>query len=101
VITAHGSPAYSKARYDWSDEAVLADMSERLAQFVQGEVVEAQLKRWRYAQPVILHEEPTLLAEGLLPLALAGDGFCIPRVEGAALSGLAAGRAIKEVISRQ
>lgn len=50
----------------------------------------AQAHRWRYAQPSTLHPERTLLAQNLPPLAFAGDAFKEARVEGAALSGMAA-----------
>ena len=56
--------------------------------------LDRQLKRWRFAQPVVIHGERTLLAAGLPPLAFAGDAFGAPRVEGAALSGLAAAQAL-------
>ena len=51
--------------------------------------LEMQLKRWRYALPTTLYSERCLVATGLLTLVFAGDAFGGPRVEGAALSGLA------------
>ena len=49
----------------------------------------AEIKRWRYALPTVLHPEPYLRPTGVPALYLGGDGFASPRVEGAALSGLA------------
>ena len=54
------------------------------------------IHRWRYALPTVIHPHRTLLAAGLPPLAFAGDAFNGPRVEGAALSGLAAAKALIE-----
>ncbi|MEZ4716529.1 MAG: hypothetical protein R2851_10640 [Caldilineaceae bacterium] len=49
----------------------------------------AQVKRWRYALPVVLHPARYLQARGVPPAHFGGDALGGPRVEGAALSGLA------------
>ena len=54
----------------------------------------AEIKRWRYALPTILHPQPYLRAQGYPPLFFGGDGFGSPRIEGAVLSGLAIGDAL-------
>ena len=56
--------------------------------------VEHQVKRWRFATPRTIWPEPCWVASGTDPLALAGDAFAGPRVEGAVLSGLAAADAL-------
>ena len=58
----------------------------------------AQLKRWRYSIPTALHPDPFLKAGDLPPLYFGGDAFGGPRIEGAALSGMAIG---KEFLSNQ
>ena len=50
--------------------------------------------RWRYSQPVEIHEESLLVAEGVPNLVFAGDAFAGPKIEGAALSGLSAAQAM-------
>ena len=51
--------------------------------------------RWRYAGPVTPLSEATLVVEaGPVHIALAGDAFAGPKVEGAYNSGLAAAQAI-------
>ena len=62
-------------------------------------IVEAELKRWRYSQPTVLHPERYLAADGLPPLYFAGDAFREARVEGAFLSGTAAGEALAKVLA--
>ena len=52
------------------------------------------LHRWRFALPTTLDPERFLLAKDVPPLMFAGDAFNGPRVEGAALSGLAAADAL-------
>ena len=60
------------------------------------DIGEAQLKRWPYCLPMEFYPRRTLIAEGVPPLAFAGDAFGEPRVEGASMSGLAAGERLAE-----
>ncbi|HSN77693.1 MAG TPA: FAD-dependent oxidoreductase [Anaerolineae bacterium] len=96
LATVHAAPEISQAAWQTPEPAVLESLYEGLRPFLEPgtQVVESQLKRWRYAVPVEFHPERTLLAEGLPALAFAGDAFGGPRIEGAALSGLAAGQAL-------
>ncbi|MBK8906323.1 MAG: FAD-dependent oxidoreductase [Anaerolineaceae bacterium] len=96
IVTAHANPRQSKIWYE-------APTGELVGLFMGGlrpylhktSVIKAQhIHRWRYALPLVTHPERTLLADGLPPLAFAGDAFNGPRVEGAALSGLAAATAL-------
>ena len=63
-------------------------------------VLSVQVKRWRYSVSTSLYPERFLLLPEthpngtVAPLVFAGDAFGGPRVEGAVLSGLAAGEAI-------
>ncbi len=96
LITVHAGPEYSHELWETTDRKALEALRSSLKPFLDpsAEILEAQLKRWRYAQPTTLHPERHLLAEGLPPLAFAGDAFGWPRVEGAGLSGIAAANAI-------
>lgn len=98
IITVHAEARYSRQHYDDSDEQNLAflraPLEERLAPGAK--ITEAQLKKWRYSVPFTTHPKDYLAAEGL-PLVFAGDAFGgRGRVEGAFLSGWAAGQAILE-----
>lgn len=96
LLTLHADPAYSAAHYDAPDEQVLADFEAVWRPYApHAQVVEAQVKKWRYSQPAVMHPAPTLIARGVPPLAFAGDAFgTLSRIEGAALSGIAAADSI-------
>lgn len=101
IITAQADGLSSRQRYDLPDEDNLAWLQAAVEPRLTpgSRIVEGQLKKWRYASPMTTHPFDTLLAEAL-PLAFAGDAFGgRGRVEGAYLSGLAAGRALIERLS--
>jgi predicted NAD/FAD-dependent oxidoreductase len=100
VLTAQAGAIYSRQLWDRSDEQVLNALKVDLLPVLgDAKVTETQLKRWQYAQPMSLYPERCLVAGGTAaPLAFAGDAFGSPRVEGAALSGLTAGRALAELL---
>jgi renalase len=96
LLTLHAGIDFSRRHYDDPAEVVLPLLQQELAPYLATDATirEAQLKRWRYARPLRLHPERCLRADGLPPLLFAGDAFNGPRVEGAALSGLAAAEAM-------
>jgi predicted NAD/FAD-dependent oxidoreductase len=94
ALTIHGGPQWSREHYDTSDgaltDALLGFTSERLGTELVGRVMETSVARWRYSWVTEPHPEPYLAASTDPPLLFAGDGFGKQKVEGAALSGLAA-----------
>ena len=100
LATVHAAPEISEAAWQMPETAVLESLFEGLQPFIEPgtQVLERQLKRWRYALPTQAYPERILVADGPLPLVFAGDAFGGPRVEGAALSGLAAGQALATVL---
>ena len=102
VVTVHAGPAYSAENYDAADEEVLTVLRASLELFLGAgtEIVEEQLKRWRYAQPLEMYPERFLKASSLAPLYFGGDIFGGPKVEGAALSGMAIGKEIGKEIGK-
>lgn len=96
VVTVHAGANASDARWDDADEAVLEWLLQELRPFLRTDAVvaESQLKRWRYAVPTQLYPERCFISTMDAPLALAGDAFDGPRVEGAFLSGWAAALAL-------
>jgi len=90
-VTIQSSAEFAKTRGEDSDEAVARSLLIAVEKWVDASTVRAfQVKRWRYSMPLELYPDPCLLVLSDPPLILAGDAFGGPRVEGAALSGLAA-----------
>jgi renalase len=94
AITVHAGPGWSREHFD-AGEAKITDSLLRFAGNQLGSdlvpmVVETSLTRWRYSWVTRSHPEPYLLASETPPLLFAGDAFGGAKVEGAALSGLAA-----------
>ncbi len=98
VVTVHASLNWSRAHYQDDPDAVLDAMWVELQAVAAGQIEMKQrlMHRWGYSIPLTTHSERILIAEGLPPLVLAGDAFGGPRVEGAILSGLAAGTSLME-----
>lgn len=90
AITIHASQQFSHEHWTVDEKPVIEWLTSRAAPFLKSAIHSATLHRWRYAQPVELHPAPFLRVEGAAPLLFAGDAFNGPRVEGAALSGMAA-----------
>jgi renalase len=96
AITLHATAAWSLERWEHDRATVHEDLLAMAQPFLgSAAVVESQVKRWRFATPRSPWPEPCWVAPGApAPLVLAGDAFGGPRVEGAARSGLAAGRVL-------
>ncbi len=90
AITIHAGPEFSAHYWRTTDEEVAKMLVSAAAEWLVDEVEHYQIHRWRYSKPVWIHPEPYLALLDPAPLVFAGDAFAGPRVEGAALSGLAA-----------
>jgi predicted NAD/FAD-dependent oxidoreductase len=97
AMTFHAAPDWSEAWWSRPREETLAALLDAARPWLGGaEVVESQVKRWRFATPREIWPHPCHVVDTDLAMVLAGDAFAGPRVEGAALSGLAAARALLE-----
>ena len=104
AITLHAKPGYSRRSYDMSESEVIPEMIEAFRRcYPEGvggrryEIEAHQLRKWRYARPTNPTDERSyLLTRGGAPVAVAGDTFGGPRVEGAYLSGLAAAKLLDQ-----
>jgi predicted NAD/FAD-dependent oxidoreductase len=94
AITIHAGPEWSRAHFE-DDEAdvtrqLISFASDHLGTDLSTRVIETSLARWRYSWVTDVHPEPYLVASEAPSLLFCGDAFGQPKVEGAALSGLAA-----------
>jgi hypothetical protein len=100
ILTVQANAEFSAKHYDDDDETTLLRMQSGLGEHLarNASVVERQLKRWRYANPIVCH--PTRVFEpcGVPRLICAGDAFGGLRIEGAALSGIAAGQRAAQIL---
>jgi len=97
VLTVHAGPIASATRWEQEEASVLSWMWAELKPWLDVEAVPraTRLIRWPAAIPLQVHPLPYVSNETLAaPLLFAGDAFAGPRVEGAALSGLAAADAL-------
>ncbi|MDH3683811.1 MAG: FAD-dependent oxidoreductase [Acidimicrobiia bacterium] len=100
AVTFHTAHARSADLWPADDDEIVEALLPTARQMVApAEIVELQIERWRYTGPVRSHPDPCLVATvaGVPqpgPLVFAGDGFGGSKLEGAYLSGLAAGAAV-------
>jgi predicted NAD/FAD-dependent oxidoreductase len=101
ALTLHVRSNLSETWWDDHPSLLVARLVDSASPWIgDATVVEAQLKRWRYATPAATWPDPCLLLEGGPgPVVLAGDAFAGPKVvgpnvEGAVCSGAAAAAAV-------
>jgi renalase len=91
-VTIQAGPVWSREHFETPEAEVtrslLAFARERLE--LSSSAAETSLTRWRYSWVTQSYPEPCLVASEEPPLLFAGDAFGEAKVEGAALSGLAA-----------
>lgn len=93
TVTLHADSDFAERYWDASDEVRGVLMIEAARPYLRSSVREFTCHRWGYTLPVTHWPEPYFENSGL-KLVLAGDAFGGPRVEGAALSGIAAAQNI-------
>ncbi len=94
AITVHASASWSEAHWDDDLDDLRTLLLELSSHWIgAAKVVEAQVKKWRFATPRSPWPDPCWVAPGGT-IVLAGDAFDGPRVEAAHNSGLAAAHAL-------
>lgn len=92
ALTFHADHDHSRALWNFHPDDAMCQLLKRARPWLgSARVVDARLKRWRYAQPTAPLDEPFMHATvGGRPLTFAGDAFAGSKVEGAFTSGRAA-----------
>lgn len=103
ALTVHATGAFSRDHFAAPPEEVTRMLLEAARPWIDGDpattVVEQSLHRWKFALPTTLIPEPLVVVSARPPVACCGDAFAGPRVEGAAVSGLAAGRWMQRALA--
>ena len=102
IITSHANAKFSRQNWDASEADIIRALESAVQPYLMpgAQIVHTQLKKWRYSVPLTTHPQECLLARDLPPLVFAGDAFGgRGRVEGAFLSGIAAGEAMAEALA--
>jgi renalase len=94
AVTVHAGPDFSHDQWLADDVTIVRELVAAAGEWLGSPVIDAQVKRWPYSKPYMTYPEPVLHLRNPGPLIFAGDAFAGPRIEGAALSGLAAAAAL-------
>ena len=94
ALTIHASADFSREHWNVDDRTIVDFLLEQAKPWLPESPRTALLHRWRFSMPVEPHPQPFLRIDGPAPLLFAGDVFQGPRVEGAALSGMAAAESL-------
>ncbi len=86
-LTLHSGPQFAKKHWEDNPEEVGNKMIESGKAWMGSEVETFQTHRWKYSLAIRHDKAPFLRMDSPHPLWFAGDGFCAPRIEGAAVSG--------------
>lgn len=90
AVTIHAGPEFSRAHWESEEGMIAGALLDAAQRWLGSKVRQLRIHRWRYSEPVEVLAEPCVAVSAPAPLVLAGDAFGGPRIEGAAISGLAA-----------
>lgn len=97
AVTFHATQPWSREHWDNDTDDLRARLLERARPFLgDAEVLDAHVKKWRFAGPVEPWPEPCWV-DAEHRVVLAGDLFAGPKVEGAFNSGVAAAAALADL----
>lgn len=103
VVTSHANAKFSRQNWEASEEDIVRELESAVLPYLSAgaKINHTQLKKWRYSVPLTTHPQDCVLARDLPPLVFAGDAFGgRGRVEGAFMSGIAAGDAMADELTK-
>ena len=96
ALTVHATSRFSREYFDTPLDEVSAMLIAAVSPWIDGDpataIVERSVHRWKFAAPTTILPERCVAVSMVPPVVCCGDAFAGPRVEGAATSGMAAGR---------
>jgi predicted NAD/FAD-dependent oxidoreductase len=99
ALTFHANPEWSRAHFDLElDEIHSLLLTAARTWLGDAQILKSQPKKWRFATPKSTWPDACWI-DPSGTMALAGDAFAGPKMEGAALSGLAAAQALVTAFS--
>lgn len=94
ALTFHANPEWSRSHFDLELDEIHSLLLTAVRPWLgNAQILESQPKKWRFATPQGSWPDACWVDE-TQSLVMAGDAFAGPKMEGAALSGLAAARAL-------
>lgn len=96
AVTIHATHAFSLKHWEQDRQESGRALLDAAQEWLGTGIKTFQVHGWRYSKPMHVEESPCAILSQSPPLLLAGDAFAGPRVEGAALSGWAAAKAVLE-----
>jgi renalase len=90
AVTIHAGPEWSREHAESDNDTVISLLLEEAKDYVGTEAKATAVYRWEHSWVAKPHEEPFIYVEVPPPLVFCGDAYAGPKLEGAALSGLAA-----------
>ena len=100
AVTIHASADFSLQYFDLIPDQLAETLFTAAAPWLGDDIQDWQLHKWRYSQPAQIYPERFLEIPVSPPLFFAGDAFGGPRVEGAALSGMAVASHLREMLDQ-
>lgn len=96
ALTVHATSRFSREWFDTPLDEVGAMLIAAVSPWIDGDpatvIVERSVHRWKFSAPTTILPERCVAVSMVPPVVCCGDAFAGPRVEGAATSGMAAGR---------
>jgi predicted NAD/FAD-dependent oxidoreductase len=100
AVTIHATADFSRQNFDQNADQLAETLITAAKPWLGDHILDWQLHKWRYSQPAQIVSERFLEIPNFPSLFFAGDGFGAPRVEGAALSGMAVAFQLLERLHR-